>query len=584
MTLKTLFLIPVTIILLVTLSLGGMMAGEGWLGLRTGRQAVEAVEDMRLLLLIQSDLRSERVATNALLGLPPSASAAARQRLSQARQVTDDRIAAVIRRLRANAHGEAGFATDPWLVSLLTRLAIARAAIDQLASRDPDQRTFTALNAIQPMMLWVSQVLEQPVARGSLQIIAVDPGLSGLLTEERFATSLRDHVGLIAAVTIPRANNGEVLSAEERERVRFLVGEASYLLRLIRETIEFSGANEAMRAAMTRLEVISLDDLIHELTERTESVLGQAAERPAYSLAQRILIPWGEQINALRFTIVDELVSRVEMRAARGERAFDAVMTACGLVLIATAECILVLRRRVVGPLANLGNAITRIASGDRTMPVATRSETREIAEMEMAVETLRQAALVADAAAMRDRHAELRRLELFHKAIEIARTVREPARALEQDVERLAEGIDAAIACVGTPPASLHAAAAAIRDGLVELRHCSADLDATFAAANEPEQAAPESEFVAHVLAVKTQVDRGEKTVRGFVQMGLAALRDAASESGASGDPLLRDLVSDQFERLEQAVARMASMQAAVREATAIVRHVPVPGARLAA
>jgi methyl-accepting chemotaxis protein len=587
MTLKTLFVIPVTIILLVTLSLGGMMAGEGWLGLRIGRQGVDAVENMRLLLLVQSDLRSERVASNYILGLPPPPSGAAREQLSRARTVTDERIAAVIRRLRGDAN-EARPVPEPYLVSLLVRLGIARAAIDRLVDLGLNQRGFSALSAVQPMMLWVAQVLEQPIARTGLEIIAADPGLSGLLTEERLATSLRDHIGLIAAVTIPRINNRETPTASDKERTRILGAEASYLLRLLRNTIEFSGATDTMRAALAQLERFDRDGLVRYLTERSEIApadLGEATEY-SYSLPQRILIPWGEQVNALRLAIVDELVSRVSNRARARERSFDIALTACGLVWFAMLECIFVLRRRVVGPLANLGSAITRIAAGDRSVPLVMHSETREIAEMEMAVETLRQAALVADAAAMREHHAELQRLELLRQAIEITRTVREPARALEQDVERLAEGIDATIALADSSQApGLRAAAEAIRTGLDELRHCSADLDATFSAASGSEEgASPEAVFVAHVLAVKNHVDRGEETVRGFVQMGLAALRDASSATEAPRDPQFRDLVSDQFQRLEHTVATMASMQAAARKAAAIVREMPLLDAPLAA
>ena len=67
MTLKTLFAIPITIILLVTLTLAGTIAGQGWTGQARGKAAAVAVESMRLLLLLQSDLRMERVATNLAL-------------------------------------------------------------------------------------------------------------------------------------------------------------------------------------------------------------------------------------------------------------------------------------------------------------------------------------------------------------------------------------------------------------------------------------------------------------------------------------------------------------------------------------
>ena len=64
MTLKTLFAIPIAVILIVSLSLAGMIAGQGWSGQERGKAAVEAVARMRLLIALQTDLRAERIVTN----------------------------------------------------------------------------------------------------------------------------------------------------------------------------------------------------------------------------------------------------------------------------------------------------------------------------------------------------------------------------------------------------------------------------------------------------------------------------------------------------------------------------------------
>ena len=143
---------------------------------------------------------------------------------------------------------------------------------------------------------------------------------------------------------------------------------------------------------------------------------------------------------------------------------------------------------------------------------------------MVTAVETLRQAALVADAAAMRQRMAARQRIEVLREALGIVQTVREPARALERGVARLSEGIDATIALITTADAALAADTRASPPtrfalGLAEMRDSAADLDATFAAAGAAQtEDRPEAEFVAHILAVRAQVDRRDAAVRGFV------------------------------------------------------------------
>ena len=103
-----------------------------------------------------------------------------------------------------------------------------------------------------------------------------------------------------------------------------------------------------------------------------------------------------------------------DRRQQQRQSEFDIVMVGFALVVVAVLEAVIVLSRRVVRPLAQLGAAITRIAAGDRSVPLTIRSCPREITEMVTAVETLRQAALIADAASMRQRTAARQRLAML--------------------------------------------------------------------------------------------------------------------------------------------------------------------------
>src|SRR5580698_6906805 len=105
MNLRTLFAIPIAVILIVTLSLAGMVAGQGWSGLARGKAAIEAVERMRLLLALQTDLRAERVITNFVLGKPYPLAESARQRFDAARHNTDQAFRAVVAERRTEAAG-----------------------------------------------------------------------------------------------------------------------------------------------------------------------------------------------------------------------------------------------------------------------------------------------------------------------------------------------------------------------------------------------------------------------------------------------------------------------------------------------
>jgi len=435
-------------------------------------------------------------------------------------------------------------------------------------------------------MFSTSDFLEPPLERASGAVVAVDPGLTSLVVMERVTLGLRDQVGVIAALVLPRLSTDEPIAATEMDRLRVLLGRAEYLTKLLGDILGIAGGTRQMRTSLMDLEKVDSVEINRRLNESLDSGVATSPRGFEFASAQMILSSWGERVNMLRIAVVDAMVRRVTISQIAGERQFDLVMVAFGLVMMAITEAVVLLSFRVVGPLAQLAVAITRIAAGDRSVALKLNPGTREIAEMVTAVETLRQAALVADAAARRQQWAARQRLTVLRDALCIARTVREPARALERGVASLSEGIDATIALIGTsanqPPPTLNAAATAVRAGLAEMREAAADLEAALAAAgSEQADEWQEAEFVAHILAVKLQVDRRDAAVRGFIQPSLVALRDAA---GAMQTLVLRDLVSDQFEHIETTVATVASMRAAVMRAATIVRELPLEDTQLAA
>ena len=589
MTLKQLFAIPIAIILLVTLSLAGIMAGQGWSGQARSKAAVEAVAHMRLLLGVQTALRAERIVTNFALGQPYPLPNAVKRRIAGARLGTDEQIAAISVILRATAESDRHAPEEgPDLAKVVGGLDASRAHIDTLLATGQSARTFQALNAVMPSMIVIAGLLEAPLRRASLAVIRADEGLSGLLTLDRLTALLVDQIGRIVAILLPRFNAGGQWNDADMEQLRILLAGASYLTTLLEDTIEVAGPTSQVRTAMAELRTIDVVGLPIRLHEQAIMATGGPAE-DRLSFPQRIISPWADRATALRGAIVDAAVARVAIRSVDRERQFDIVMTAFGAVIVAVLESVVLLSQRVVIPLSQLGQAITRIAAGDRGSALKLNSGTREIMQMVTAVETLRQAALVADAADLRHRMAARQRIELLRTALGIVQTVQESAHALERGVARLAEGIDATIAFVTTatemPPSTLGAAADAVRIGLAEMRGSAADLDATFAAASSAQtENRPEAEFVAYILAVQAQVGRRESAVRGFVQPSLVALRDASCVKGGVPGPVLRDLVSDQFERIEETVAMVASMLASVTRAAAIVRDLPLDDTLMAA
>ena len=580
MKLRTLFAIPIAVILIVTLALTGMVAGQGWSGLVDGRVAIEAVERMRLLLAVQTKLRAERVVTNFALGKPYPLAQPVRERFDRARRETDQALHTAVAGLRAAAQGRSKDALPRDYLDMASReLNGVRSVIDELMARGLSGRTLAELDTVMPRMLAVSRVLDVPLEHANVAVSAADQSLSGLVTEDRLAESLRDQVGLIAAVLLPAFDKDERPSAADLDRVHILLARAAYLTRLLNDTIEIAGATEPIRRSLADLGTVDVDGILARLTTQPNETL-RSEDDNGVLLPQQLLVPWGMRIDKVRAVLMDATVARVTAKQTSREWQFDVVMTAFGVVMVAVLESVVLLMQRVIGPLAQLGTAITRIAAGDRSSALTLHSGTREINEMVTAVETLREAALVADATALRHRLAVRQRMEMLREALGIARTVEAPARALERGVASLSEGIDATIALITTPtsspPPTLQVAAMAVRAGLAQMRDSAAELDATFAAAAETEDR-PEAEFVAQIVAVRAQVDRREAAVRGFVLPSLVALRDAAATAGEVTGPALRDLVSDQFARVEETVAVISSMLATVGRASTILRNLPL-------
>ncbi len=333
MNLRTLFALPIAVILVVTLSLAGMVAGQGWLGLVRGKEAVEAVERMRLILVLQTGLRAERVVTNLVLGVPPPLAEPLRRRFETARLDTDLALVAAAAELRDA--GQAGAApTDHTLDMVKVRLDAVRGLIDLLLARDLKQRTLAELDAVMPRMLAVYQPLDRPLEHANLAVTTADESLSGLLIEDRLAEALRDHVGLVAAVLLPPFDKGEQPSAAALDRVRYLLARAASLTRLLSNMMEIAGATEQIRQSMADLMSIDVTGILDRLQ-------AQASEPPRLGqdsgplLPQQLLVPWGQRINQLRAALMCATVERVTARQIQRETRFDLLMTAFGAVMVA---------------------------------------------------------------------------------------------------------------------------------------------------------------------------------------------------------------------------------------------------------
>ena len=131
MTLKTLFSILISVILLVTLSLAGMIVSQEWSGHMRGSTAIAATERATILNGLEGQLSIERVASwdsfEADYPLPEPVA----HRLADTRAETDRLLAALIENSRANAKRDSGD-EEPFLPAIQVSLGDAREQVDRL--------------------------------------------------------------------------------------------------------------------------------------------------------------------------------------------------------------------------------------------------------------------------------------------------------------------------------------------------------------------------------------------------------------------------------------------------------------------
>jgi methyl-accepting chemotaxis protein len=585
MTLKTLFSILISVILLVTLSLAGMIVSQEWSGHIRGNTAIAATNRATILNELEGQLAVERVASwdsfEADYPLPEPVA----HRLAETRAETDRLLGALIENSRASATRDSGD-VEPFLPAIQVSLVAAREQVDTLLRRPPSKRTYNSFLNLMPRMLGPAALLGPQLAGAAADVIKADPELAGIIAVARIGLALRDTLGEIAAVTLPRLDAGEQLTEADIAKVRSLLTEVDRTTKLLELTFYLVNPTNEMRTLLANAKEVREGMVQRQLDLMVEASTQGARDGLPRNWSSRPFAIWAARINEVRNAIIQETANRVRIEQASRTERLRLVLMAVGAIGIIILAALFILQRRVVNPLAHLGFAITRIADGDRSQKLTIRSSTREIATMVLAVETLRQAALVADAAVLRQREAAERRARALQEILGILQSVRDPTHALETDVARLADAMGAIISMIvdAWPPA-LDTAVAAIRDGLPAMHEAVRELDTIIDAACETEpDGLDEKDIAASTLKVREHIVQLDVLARRFIQPCLLALRDAWPRASDPPRERLRELIDDQFDLIESAVATMASMRATVTRAEFIVRELPVDAPPLAA
>jgi methyl-accepting chemotaxis protein len=374
-------------------------ASASWIALGAWREqqalglALARVEVLSGVMRLGQAMTLERGAWNNALSAEDAVAGAARQPVDSGMAGTD---AAFGQAAGAFAAAYPGL-TNPMAASLdaLRRVrGVASAAIGQ----PRNQRPPTAHNAMVEGMAEVQAQLNRVADRVERDIAIAAPLLSDQMVLARAAQAMREVNGARSTL-LTVVLSGNAYPRDYLWRIQELTGRVGGIWDTIRQRIATLGSPPALVAVQRHLEA----NLMGPAEARYQALWAAAREgQPAgmgFPEFRRWTVATLNEVFALRDAALTEGLS--VGHALIAEARIRLALATC-LALLAGAAALtawLLVRRRVLRPLAQMGGALGRIADGDLELEVPGSDRRDEIGAMAGAVRSLR------------DRAAEARRL-----------------------------------------------------------------------------------------------------------------------------------------------------------------------------
>ena len=294
-----------------------------------------------------------------------------------------------------------------------TRLGELRAAADRAVTQPLNARDATATKGFLPGVAQVVTIVEPILNRLENQVATADASLTALLGVARSAQDLRISAGGRAAMLSPALSAQRPLTAAELSAMDRAQGRVD----LDRERIE-AGVDQVGNPAR----------LTKALKEAVDAYFGRAVqavdkELPAARSDGKYRISADELANAIVpavqtfFVVRDAALTEAAERAGVARDGALAMLALTGLAVLALlgvlAGVTVMLRRRVITPLATLTEVVGNLAAGrhDVTIPASDRAD--EIGAMAGSLQVFKEALIAkktADESAAVEADAKIKR------------------------------------------------------------------------------------------------------------------------------------------------------------------------------
>ncbi|HQS08668.1 MAG TPA: HAMP domain-containing methyl-accepting chemotaxis protein [Xanthobacteraceae bacterium] len=391
-----------------------------------------------------SVFRYERGGSVSALSLPNGDNPAGLKQLAERRE----RVTLALNAALAGADADIDPALKPLFEQLrrgYEQLKILRQQIDEQLARPREQRDTRIAQRMLTEGAGLLATLEEASTAVEAQIRSIDPALSQLILARAMAWATRAEVGSGNLMLNEVVGEGRPLNEQEWKTLLINNGRFTFSWATVREIGLAPNAPPALKAAVDAAQNAFFSGPYKTL--RDEVIANVSNGRPA-GIALQAWRDRSEPGQTAIANVAAAAVDAIAVRATLAEAEAERQLAGYGLVLLAAVALavagLVVVLRRVTGPLSRLTGVMTQVSGGDLTINVPYIARTDEVGAIAKALMVFRES---------------LTRTRALEEAAEHNRQVadEERRRAMNDLAARFENAVGGIIGNVSSASAELH-------------------------------------------------------------------------------------------------------------------------------
>jgi diguanylate cyclase (GGDEF)-like protein len=390
MRLSRLFLLFTGILLSLVLLMAARSVVQDWRLVRSAEAGLAAMQLTNLAMQVAEKASAERGPTIPVLNdrVPPDP--ARRERLNQARQVTDDAFTRAFEALHADPDSAPTGAAE-LLDRARLELVRARANVDRVAQLPEIDRTAPGSRLTREPIDQMFAVIDTVFSAVTLLSGAAErahPDLAMPLVAARYSAELRENAGRLGSQFTSALATQRPLGERERRDIPLLEGRILQLAQLLDVQLKTHrmGEDPRIRAAMLELNTRYFGaglPFIADMTQRGLSNGNYGLESGGFVARY---VPEMRSIVQLRDTTFAVAREGAERAVAEARQRMWINLALAGLILLVELAVLFTIRFWVIRPLLSSTHAIRRVLRGEsvRRLPAVRRTD--ELGDLQRAV------------------------------------------------------------------------------------------------------------------------------------------------------------------------------------------------------